>query len=150
MTFISKMAKVGLAAHLQVQQDNQRTLDHQAAVRKARSQQHLKITEAQMNQLAGNNGAPKTADLEPDDMGNILIDSPTNHYYPSTPGQTPPKPAPSFLSKALPYIATAAIAAGAGGLGSWLAKPASTTPPASVVTNTSTASGFTLDLGDKK
>lgn len=157
--FISKLAKVGLAGHLQVQQDNHRTLEHQAAVRKALAQQRLRVNEAQTNQMVNgtqNGQAGTPADLEPDDMGNILIDSPTNNYYQTPPGaapaSTPAAPAsPSLLSKATPYIAAAALAAGSGGLGAWLAKPAapaSQSPP--VVTNTTSTSGFNLDLGDKK
>lgn len=128
----AKADKAGLALLLQRSQQNfkadQVVLDHN---KRFRENQH-RILEARMKNF-GAEGAGTPQAGQGDDVGNILIDSPTteNHYHQTPPAPPAPATAPasSWLTKA---AIAAALLAGGGGAGyvvnNFVNKPAQVAP----------------------
>lgn len=173
----SKRDKLKTLEFVRLMADNNQVLQQSTASQKAQQQTTQLLRQAQAQKAAAAMGQPIPATATPSTNGEPVgdftasIDSPVTHIHnypapvaspvaPAVPTQSPPAAptpaaAPSLMSRIAPYVAAAGLAAGAGGLGYGLSNrptaPVSQSPPsAPVVTNTNSASGFNLELGDPK
>lgn len=137
----NKWLKIRMANFLRLMQDNQKVLDTTNAEDRALRSQRHRLREAQTTRMAGGAGIQ----YPEDDMGGILIDSPTNHHY-----HQQPQPQQPFIGTLGKTLLAGALALGAGGIGylanAFLNKPAA--PAVTQPTNTTTTNreGFLIEL----
>lgn len=123
--YAEKMRQVNLADYLRLMADNQRVLQITAATSQTHSQQALQLRQAQLNKALADLGQPSPPQPAPeppmpsDEMGNILVDSPTttNHNYPAPPAPPAPVTPPATGLSTAAKLALAGAMLGTGGAG---------------------------------
>ncbi len=152
-TLENRRAKLHLANLARMMADNQQVLNTTTTDDRALRQQRHRFREAQ---LANFIGTAQPLTFPEDNMGDILIDSPTTHNYvaPTPPAAAlpPASKAQSLLSKAAPWLLGAAGGLSLAGLGAAGASLLSSPPanPPSVNKTVNTTSGFLIELMQPK
>lgn len=148
----SSLAALELAHKAKMFQDMWLTLDRTAAEYQKLRDQTLRLREVQAQQAATKLGSTLPEPTQTSaSMGDVLINSPTNHNYPPTPANLVNADGYNQermvrLSKALPLVLSALLGGGASaGLLTLLGQPSPT--PTNSTTIKNNTEGFNLDLG---